>query len=91
MVMKDTKDGTLYSCLSGVAFDGPRKGHRLPFVPTVTGTWGDWLKRYPHAVAYHMFDKYTPTELPTTPNADSARTDNPYDGKAPPAMSTGQQ
>jgi hypothetical protein len=29
--------------------------------------------------------------LPTTPNADSARTDNPYDGKAPPAMSTGQQ
>src|SRR5580704_19226879 len=28
MVMKH-KDGTLYSCLSGVAFDGPRKGDRL--------------------------------------------------------------
>ena len=34
MVMKDTKDGTLYSCLSGVAFAGPRQGHRLG------GRWG---------------------------------------------------
>ena len=28
MVMRH-KDGTLYSCLTGVAFDGPRKGDRL--------------------------------------------------------------
>src|ERR671925_184699 len=32
MVMRH-KDGTLYSCLSGVAFDGPRKGDRLRPVP----------------------------------------------------------
>src|SRR5271170_251684 len=32
MVMKHA-DGTLYSCLSGVAFDGPRKGARLATVP----------------------------------------------------------
>jgi hypothetical protein len=73
MVMKDTRDGTLYSCLSGLAFDGPRKGHRLTPVPTLTSTWGDWLARYPHAVAYHMFDKYQPTEIPSGTNPDSVR------------------
>jgi hypothetical protein len=73
MVMRDTRDGTLYSCLSGLAFDGPRKGHRLTPVPTLTGTWGDWLRHYPHAVAYHMFDKYKPAEIVPGPNPDSVR------------------
>ncbi|HVK16035.1 MAG TPA: DUF3179 domain-containing (seleno)protein [Fimbriiglobus sp.] len=74
MAMKDTRDGTLYSCLTGVAFDGPKKGQRLKPVPTLTSTWGHWLERYPNAVAYHMFDKYKPVELPKTDNADSAKT-----------------
>src|SRR5688500_9446777 len=34
MVMKH-KDGTLYSCLSGRAFDGPRKGDQLRPVATI--------------------------------------------------------
>src|SRR5829696_8370120 len=55
MVMKH-RDGTLYSCLTGVAFAGPRKGARLKPVPTVVSAWGWWLKQYPDAVAYHMFD-----------------------------------
>ena len=59
MVIKDTKDGTLYSALSGVAFEGPKKGERLKPVPTLTTKWGWWLKHYPNAVAYHMFEKYT--------------------------------
>lgn len=63
MVMRH-KDGTLYSCLSGVAFDGPGKGKRLKPVPTLVSTWGDWLKRYPHAVTYQLFDKYQPVDLP---------------------------
>src|SRR5438105_4530715 len=61
MVMKH-KDGTLYSCLSGVAFDGPKKGSRLTPIPTVVSDWGFWLERYPQAVAYHMFDKYKPVD-----------------------------
>src|SRR5262249_34234506 len=61
MVMKH-KDGTLYSCLSGVAFEGPKKGTRLEPVPTLMSDWGTWLALYPHAVAYHMFDKYKPVE-----------------------------
>lgn len=72
MVMKHA-DGTLYSCLSGLAFAGPKKGARLAPVPTLVSAWGDWLKRYPHAVAYHMFDKYHPVELPSRLNADSVR------------------
>src|SRR5438093_674692 len=38
MVMK-YKDGTLYSCLSGVAFDGPHKGDRLRPIATIVSDW----------------------------------------------------
>lgn len=72
MVMKHT-DGTLYSCLSGVAFEGPKKGTRLTPVPTVVSDWGWWLDKYPDAVAYHMFDKYKPVELPSEENPDSVK------------------
>src|SRR5262245_29660768 len=50
-------DGTIYSCLSGLAFEGPRKGTRLKPVPAVVSDWGWWLDKYPNAVAYHMFDR----------------------------------
>jgi hypothetical protein len=72
MVMRH-KDGTLYSCLSGVAFDGPNKGQRLEPVPALVSNWGFWLKRYPGAVAYHMFEKYQPRELPDKLNEDSRK------------------
>jgi hypothetical protein len=72
MVMRH-KDGTLYSCLSGVAFDGPKKGTRLEPVPTLVSDWGFWLRRYPGAVAYHMFEKYQPRELPDKGHEDSRR------------------
>jgi hypothetical protein len=70
MVMKH-KDGTLYSCLTGLAFDGPRKGDRLEPTPTLMSNWGYWLKQYPGNVAYHMFDKYQPRALPDTGDKDS--------------------
>jgi hypothetical protein len=82
MVMKH-KDGTLYSCLSGIAFDGPGKGSRLTPVPTVVSDWGFWLQRYPGSVAYHMYDKYRPLELPTQVNDDSRRTRLPADPRLP--------
>ena len=78
MVMKH-KDGTLYSCLSGRAFDGPRKGERLEPVPTLVSDWGFWLKRYPDNVAYNMFDKYQPVDLPATVNVDSQKSRIPVD------------
>jgi hypothetical protein len=73
MVMKSQKDGSLYSCLSGVAFEGPAKGNRLQPRSTLVSDWGFWQKRYPHAVAYMMYDKYKPVELPSIINEDSRR------------------
>jgi hypothetical protein len=78
MVMKH-KDGTLYSCLTGIAFDGPNKGKRLQAVPTLVSDWGFWLRRYPGGVAYHMFDKYQPVELPTQTNEDAKKSRIPAD------------
>ena len=74
MVIKDKKDGTLYSALTGLAFEGPKKGQRLKTVPTLVSRWGWWLEHYPHAVAYHMFAKYKPVPLPKKANADSMKT-----------------
>src|SRR5216684_3379058 len=78
MVMKH-KDGTLYSCLTGLAFNGPRKGTRLKSIPTLTSDWGFWLKTYPQAVAYQLFDKYQPVELPTRPQDGSIKSRGPVD------------
>jgi len=72
LVMK-SKDGTLYSGLTGIAFDGPKKGNRLEPRPTLVSDWGFWHKRYPQAVAYTMYDKYKPVELPTEVNKDSRK------------------
>jgi len=82
MVMRH-KDGTLYSCLTGLAFDGPKKGERLKPLPAQRATWGDWLKRYPKGVAYKMFDKYQPVELSTKPNKDSLKSRTPVDPRLP--------
>ena len=73
MVMKH-EDGTLFSCLSGRAFDGPRKGSKLPFWPTITADWGWYVKHYPGGVAYHMYDKYKPVDLPTKASEESVKT-----------------
>jgi hypothetical protein len=67
------QDGTLYSSLTGLAFDGPKRGTRLKPTPTLVSDWGYWLDRYPNAVAYHMFDNYQPTDLPVGEAADSVR------------------
>jgi hypothetical protein len=82
LVMRHT-DGTLYSCLTGVAFDGPRKGDRLKPVPTLVTDWGHWLKRYPGGVAYKMFAKYQPLALPANPNEDSRQSRGPLDKRLP--------
>jgi hypothetical protein len=82
MVMKH-KDGSLYSCLTGVAFAGPRKGTRLKPVPTIRSEWGFWLKHYPDSVAYHMFRKYQPVELPDAVNPDSRKSRLPADDRLP--------
>ena len=63
MVMKH-KDGTLFDCLTGLAFDGPRKGEQLTPIPTIESDWGPWLKANPGTVAYQMVSKFQPQAMP---------------------------
>ncbi len=73
MVMKDKTDDTIYSCLSGVAVEGKRKGERLKPIPTMMSTWGEVMGRNPNAVAYQMFEKYQPKELEAKGSEDSTK------------------
>jgi hypothetical protein len=65
MVMRH-KDGTLFDCLTGLAFDGPRKGEQLTPIPTIETNWGSWLKANPGTVAYAMLPKFQPQEAPNS-------------------------
>jgi hypothetical protein len=59
-------DGTLWSALTGIAFEGPQKGRRLERIPSTTTNWGYWRMLHPESTAYNLFDgkKYRVTELP---------------------------
>jgi hypothetical protein len=82
MVMKGT-DGTLYSCLTGLAFSGPKKGTRLEPRATLETDWGFWHRRYPQSMAFAMFDKYQAMELPTKLNEDSVKSRGAIDRRLP--------
>ena len=45
------KDGTLWSALSGIAFDGPLKGERLARIPSLTTNWSYWIMLHPESTA----------------------------------------
>jgi hypothetical protein len=66
MIVKG-KDGSLYSALTGKAFEGPRRGERLEREPSMLTTWGYWLMLHPESTAYDLFDgkKYPAVPLPT--------------------------
>ncbi len=68
------KDGTLFDCLTGVGFDGPRKGERLTPLPTIESDWGQWLKENPGTVAYQMVSKFQPQSLPKSVLPESRET-----------------
>jgi hypothetical protein len=82
MVMRH-KNGSLYSTLTGVAFDGPDKGKQLKVIPTLECEWGPWNKLYPDTVAYKMYDKYQPIDLPTKADEDSVRSRAKPDPRLP--------
>jgi len=74
MVVKG-RDGTLWSALTGIAFDGPQKGHRLERTPSMVTEWAHWLMLHPESTAYDLFDgkKYPMGELPETLSADAKK------------------
>src|SRR5262245_37064066 len=73
MVMRH-KDGTLFDCLTGHAFDGPRKGEKLTPIATIESDWGPWLKAKPGTVAYAMVSKFQPQSVPKSVRPESRTT-----------------
>ncbi len=80
MVMKH-KDGTLFDCLTGVAFAGPRQGEHLTPIPTIESNWGAWLKTNPGTVAYAMVSKFQPQSAPKSVLQESQKTRPELDGR----------
>src|SRR5271157_4739511 len=68
------QDGTLFDCLTGLAFDGPRKGEQLTPMPTIESDWGPWLNANPGTVAYAMVSKFQPQSAPTSLLPESRQT-----------------
>jgi hypothetical protein len=64
------RDGTLWSALTGTAFEGPQTGRRLERLPSTTTNWGYWRMLHPESTAYNLFDgkKYRVTDLPSGVN-----------------------
>jgi hypothetical protein len=83
MVMKHA-DGTLFDCLTGEAFEGPRKGERLEPIPTIETDWGPWLKARPGTVAYAMVAKFQPQSRPVTVLSESRQTRPASDSRLDP-------
>jgi hypothetical protein len=88
MVVKGN-DGSLFSALSGVAFDGPRKGQRLKRIPNMVTDWQYWLMLHPESVAYRMFDgkKYPLAPLPKDFSKEAKESMGAVDGRLKPLAS----
>jgi hypothetical protein len=69
------RDGTLWSALSGAAFEGPQKGKRLQRLPSMVTDWGHWLMLHPESTAYDLFDgkKYPSAEIPPEMSAEARK------------------
>lgn len=80
------RDGTLWSALSGVAFDGPQKGKRLARIPSLVTDWGYWLMLHPESTAYNLFGgkKYPMAVLPAVMSAEARQSMGDVDPRLKP-------
>lgn len=51
LVMFDRETDSLWGQIIGEAVDGPLKGTKLEFVPSILTTWGDWKAKNPGTLA----------------------------------------
>jgi hypothetical protein len=80
------KDGTLWSALTGIAFDGPQKGQRLKRIPSLVTTWSHWMMLHPESTAYNLFDgkTYKVSALPTKMSDEAERSMGKVDSRLKP-------
>lgn len=85
MVVKG-RDGTLWSALSGRAFQGPKEGAQLQRIPSLTTTWSHWMMLHPESTAYNLFDgkRYRITPLPKTMSKEAKQSMRRVDDRLKP-------
>jgi hypothetical protein len=79
------KDGTLWSALSGVAFDGPQKGRKLERIASMVTDWSLWLMLHPESTVYDLYDgkRYYAVDLPRDMAAEAESTIGAVDRRLP--------
>ncbi len=79
-------DGSLWSALTGVAFDGPKKGERLVRIPNMVTDWQHWLMLHPESTAYNLFDgkKYEIAPLPQAMSKEAKESMGDVDNRLEP-------
>jgi hypothetical protein len=77
------KDGTLWSALTGIAFEGPQTGRQLQRIPSLVTNWEHWMMLHPESTAYNLYDgkKYRVTPLPTRMGDEAKRSMGEVDGR----------
>ncbi len=82
MIVKG-RDGSLWSALTGIAFEGPMKGQRLERIPSTVTNWGYWLMLHPESTTYDLFDgkKYPVAPLPTELTKEAQASMGQVDGR----------
>lgn len=85
MIVKG-RDGTLWSALSGVALEGPKKGERLNRIANFMTEWGYWLMLHPESTAYNLYDgkKYSVADLPGDVSEEAKKSIGEVDGRMKP-------
>jgi len=76
----------LWSALTGIAFDGPKKGQRLERIPSMVTNWEHWMMLHPESTAYNLFDgeTYRATPLPTSMSDEAKRSMGEVDPRLKP-------
>ena len=82
-------DGSLWSAVTGICFEGPKKGQQLVRVSSMVTNWDYWLMLHPESTAYDLFDgkKYAVTALPQGISKEAKQTMGSVDGRLPPMTS----
>ena len=82
------RDGTLWSALSGKAFEGPQTGKQLQRIPSMVTTWSHWLMLHPESTAYDLFDgkKYPAAALPAEMSQEALETMGKVDERLKPTV-----
>ncbi|MBM3457000.1 MAG: DUF3179 domain-containing protein [Armatimonadetes bacterium] len=80
------KDGSLFSALTGLGLQGPRKGERLQRIASFPTDWNYWLMLHPESTAYDLYDgkRYPMAELPRTMSREARESMGRVDSRLDP-------